>query len=280
MSGYTSAVSFLADLRLDAFGPEVGVLVVEGPDDKRVFIRHVSSFSQLVPAGGRTLLLAAHEASSAEDRRRMVFLTDCDYEVRFGNLHPADSLVITEKTDLECDLIDLGLLYRVVLEILPAALGSETRAAQIVESTLTAAESFALPLGRIRMAAKPLGIPLHLEEIKHEKHWNVSARRADADKLARTAYARLREAGIGISEQEWRILVAETPDDPDMCQGKDLINAIHFWLRREHSLPSDVKPVTICRLLRTSLWRTDLSAWSVGRRIQKWESATGRRSLS
>jgi hypothetical protein len=81
----------------------------------------------------------------------------------------------------------------------------------------------------------------------------------DVGKLVRTVYARLRDAGAEISEQEWRCLVAETPDESDMCQGKDLVNAIHFWLRKQYSLPADVKPVTICRLLRASLWRTDFS---------------------
>src|SRR4051812_7558087 len=97
MPDYGSAEELLADaeLRADGLGPDFGILVVEGPDDKRLFVRHVVNSAQIVPASGRRLLLSAYERSSPEQRTKIIFVTDCDYEVRRGNLRGGPNLVIT-----------------------------------------------------------------------------------------------------------------------------------------------------------------------------------------
>jgi hypothetical protein len=280
MSNYVSHEALLADLRLrmDGSPPNVGLLIVEGPDDKRIFIRHAHAPALIVPAGGRRTLLKAYESADEQDRAKLLFLTDCDYEVRRGSLRAngRQGLVITEKTDVESDLIDLGLLEPVVADIVAAAL-NPARAEQIVDRCLGEATQFALPLGRARMAAQPLGVALHLGDINFSRHWDNKNQTVDVEKLMRTIYARLGE--IGVSLDDWLKLVDETPDDLDMCHGKDLVRAFYWSLKQRHTLPADISPLAIQRLMRFSLWKRDLERWSVGRRIREWEEATGRRIL-
>lgn len=282
MSEYLSPADLLSDvrLRLDSFEQRrLGILIVEGPDDRRVFFRHVESLALIVPAGGRTMLLRAYNETTVSDRKRILFLTDCDYEVRRGSLRARDGLIITEKTDVECDLIDLGALYAVVGELVPEALGSDERLYQIADRILAEATAFALPLGRMRMAAQPMGVPLNLETIKHRRYWNYRMRSVNLETLNRAIYSRVREE-INMSIEEWNKRVQETPDDVDMCHGKDLLGGIFFALKKNHNIDDDVEVKTISRLLRTGVRKSELRNWSVIRRIREWEHANKRKLLN
>src|SRR4051794_32970239 len=108
MPEYPSASALLEDidLRLKKLPANRGALVVEGFDDKRLFKPLVLSGGQVVVSGGRRLLLAAH-AMAGDDLKRILFLTDCVFEVGLGRLRPATSLVITKNADVEADLLDL-----------------------------------------------------------------------------------------------------------------------------------------------------------------------------
>jgi hypothetical protein len=279
MSHYPSAAAFLSDvrLRLDALGRrKLGVLIVEGPNDRRLFFRHVVAPSQIMPTSGRTLLLAAYADTTEHDRERMIFVTDCDYEVRRGVLAPSPSLVISEGTDVESDLVQLGLLEGVVGELVPEALVSDDRVAEIADSALRDAVKFAHPLGRIRMAAQPLGVPLNLEKIRHRQYWpNRRGDAVDVKKMIRTTHQVISKE-LDITLSDWQELVHSTPDDNGMCHGKDLIRAFRFSLGQRHNIGNDVEDETISRLLRAGLWPSRLEVWSVAKRIRQWEAATGR----
>lgn len=279
MSHYLSASAFLSDvrLRLDALGrKKLGMLIVEGPNDRRLFFRHVVAPSQIMPTSGRTLLLSAYAKTTEHDRERMVFVTDCDYEVRRGILHPGPSLVISDGTDVESDLVQLGLLEGVVGELVPEALVSDDRVAEIADAALRDAVKFARPLGKIRMAAQPLGVPLNLEKIRHRHYWpKLRGETVDVEKMIRTVHQTISKE-FDISQEYWRELVNSTPDDNGMCHGKDLLRAFRFSLDQRYSLAKDVEDETVCRLLRASLWPSHLEVWKVAKRIRQWESATGR----
>jgi hypothetical protein len=275
MPTYVSAEALLSDvrLRLDASGRNAGALIVEGPDDKRLFNRHVLEAPLVVVSGGRTLLLSALEKATNADKERMLFVTDCDYEVMSGRLTGGSDRVITTNADVETDLIALGMLERIVEEVVSRALTSRTEAANITSEVLQRSTQFAQPLGRMRAVAQPLGIELDLSNLDFGRHRVRNSVTVDVDKLYRTVHSRIRESGL--AEREFRSRAEAMPDDYRMCKGKDLVRAIHFVLRRDYRVGTDIAPDVIARMLRFGLEDDRFESWEVTRRIRAWEAGTG-----
>lgn len=274
MPSYISAEVLLAEarLRLDALGSGSGIIVVEGPDDKRLFYSRTVSPAQIMPTGGRTLLLAAFRAAKDADRERMIFVTDCDYAVRAGELSGGHGLVITAGTDVESDLLSLGLLSRIVTEIVPSALPTN-QVDRIAAQALQLATTLALPLGRVRMAARPLGVDLELEELDFSKYWIRRAGQFDETKLLRVTGDKLRAAGH--KNLDWIDRVRSTPSDSGMCHGKDLISAIRTVLIKDHGVDQKVSTDVLSVMLRLVVDDSRFEEWPVVKRIRKWEAATG-----
>src|SRR5580658_6101375 len=117
MSFYPDAQALLSDvrLRLEALGEKSSALIVEGNDDQRLFHSWVAATAQVVPTGGKTLLRSALLSIREDDRGRVLFLTDCDYDVAAGTLRGGPDIVITSTCDVESDLIELGILERLAI---------------------------------------------------------------------------------------------------------------------------------------------------------------------
>ena len=56
-----------------------------------------------------------------QDHGRIVFVRDCDDDVRRGELRPAPDLIVTQHADVEADLVALGALEKVVAELVDGA---------------------------------------------------------------------------------------------------------------------------------------------------------------
>lgn len=261
-------------MRADGLGSSAGIIVVEGPDDKRIFVRHVHDSAQILPAGGRTLLLSAYEKATDEQRQKVLFVTDCDYEVRRGNLRGAPDLIITTLTDMESDLLALGVMQSLVLELIPRALDSNDACKRITARLRNEAEEIALPLGRLRMAAQPLGIPLKLEELKISRYWDSSTQTFDFTKLVRAMHTKVSSI---VDLGEWSKLAEASPSDRAMCHGKDLLRALSFLLKDNYGV--DVSPDVLAKMMRSSLTGDDLENWDVIRRIRVWQNINRRNVL-
>lgn len=158
MSAHPSPESLLQDakLRLDTFGDNVGVLFVEGADDKRLICPRTMHRQQVVVANGRGKLLTTHALAKAAGVDGCVFLIDCDYEVSRGNLSPGESLILTEHVDIEADLFSRSGFERLVLELVPRALHDDEELVRISSVVRDRAIAFADPLGKIRRVALEL----------------------------------------------------------------------------------------------------------------------------
>ncbi|MEU2655869.1 hypothetical protein ABZ615_11115 [Streptomyces sp. NPDC007325] len=273
MPHYVNAEALLldAELRADGLGHSKGILVVEGPDDKRVFARHVRDPAQVLPAGGRKLLLSAHQKASDQQRSKMIFVTDCDYEVRRGNLKGAPDLVITTLTDMESDLFSLGLSEVIVLQLVPQALESLEACRRIAKRIKSDAEAISLPLGRLRMASQPLGVPLSLGEIRLNRYWDPKSRVMDLAKLVRSMHTKISDFA---TLAEWEEIVHRMPQDSGMCHGKDLVRAFSFLLKSNYGV--DVTPEELTRLIRSTLDAERMDNWDVIRRIRVWQGVNQR----
>jgi hypothetical protein len=275
LSDYVNAQAFMADvrLRLDALGPESTVLVVEGNDDKRLFITRVIPTSDVVPASGKTLLRSALESIRGTDKGRVLFLTDCDYDVAAGTLHGGPDVVITKSCDVESDLIGLGVLAKVAVEVVPQAISSKDSAIKIEIDVRQHAQRMALPFGRIRMAAQPFGVDLNFDEVDFSKYWDVDSKKVLEEKVYRVMWSHLGEAGI--DRGEWDERIREIPDDVVLCHGKDLVKASQMFFRYLYKMDNKVSKDFLAMMLRLAVDQKAFESWDVVKRIRKWEARYG-----
>ncbi len=271
MPEYLNAASLLADarLRIEAYQEKLGVLVVEGPDDRRLFYTRVKDPSQIIAAGGRTLLLSAYDKASREDLSRMVFLTDCDYAVRRGEISGGSpSLIITVGTTIESDILDLGTLAPVVMEVVPTAVTAK-HLPYVCDEIVRLATLIALPIGRVRMAIQSLGIDVGLAQIDHVKYWSKRDGEFDTHKLNVVVEEKLRREGIVVDLAD---LVSKTPSDNGMCNGKDLVAAIRFIMHSKYRVGNDISVSILTRMLRLAITNSAFESWSVVRKVRRWEA--------
>lgn len=282
MADYVDADALLADvrLRLDGLGDEAAVLVVEGADDKRIFYRRMAPVADVVPSScGKRLVRAGLAAMLPNDEGRILFLTDCDYDVLNGTLHGGPNVVITKACDVEADLIDLGVLEKVVLEVAPDAVTAKVAASRISADVSICAKAIARIIGRIRVVAQPIGVDLDFENWDLAKFWDARAGGPSIQKMHQTVLARLKRAGVIISPADWIALVDEIPDDDIICNGKDLVSAAQMILHTRYKMSHKVSKDTIAMMMRLALDDVLFENWSVVSRIRRWEKQHGRAML-
>jgi hypothetical protein len=278
MALYPSAEALLADvaLRLDQFGLRDGILVVEGPDDKRLLCTRTRHRQQVLASGGRRLLLSAHSLAVAHKTEGVVFLTDCDYEVKLGTLSPTFDLIVTKHADLECDLLDEGGFTGIVLQIVPAALNSDEDLARISLSAQDRAVAVAEVLGRIRQVAKAAGFPVDTE-IRHHKYRRKDTADVDERKLVRAVVQASPECPLRPEEMEER--VHEIPRGYDNCNGHDLISALNHVLRDDFGV-RDQTPESMQLLLRAGVSEKMFAQLDFVVRLKKWQDRVSRKILA
>jgi hypothetical protein len=278
---YVSADALLADvrLRLDGLGDEAAVLVVEGPDDKRIFYRRMAPVADVVPSGGKRLLRASLTAMLAVDEGHMLFLTDCDYDVLNGTLHGGPNVVITKACDVEADLIGLGVLEKVVVEVVPDAIVSKASAPRIATNVRSRAEEIAKVMGLIRMIAQPIGVDLEFENWDLAKFWDAKSGKPLVKKMHEVVLARFKKAGVAITEPDWMARIDNVPDDAIVCNGKDLVSAVQMILHTHYKMDHKMSKTIIASMMRIALDDAQFERWSVVSRIRQWEKRHSRTLL-
>lgn len=271
MPTYPSAEALIADARLrqERFGAKTAILVVEGPDDKRLFGDRTLKRQQVIAAGGRKLLLASHEYARENQLKSIAFLADCDYDIPLGIIRPSESLIITEHTDLEADLLHYGGWERLVSELVPAALDDDDRLSQIVANAMSRTVAITDVIGRYRRVARDLAFKAEYEKIRYTKFRKPGTSQVDEDKLIRTLWQNSVDCPIGLSDLAAR--VQSIPADYDNCNGHDLVSALNHVLREDYGVRNQT-PSTLETLLRHGTPKNSFDQWTVVRRLRKWET--------
>jgi hypothetical protein len=282
MAEYPTADALLADvrLRLDGLGGKAAALIVEGNDDKRIFYRRVCIEAEIVPSGGKKLLRSALQSMLPVDKGRILFLTDCDYDVLNGTLRGGPDVVITDGCDVEADLVRLNLLEKIVVEHVPRVIHSMDSAAKVATDVKNDAETMALALGKVRIAAQPLGVDLGFENFNITRYWDESARKPLLDKINQEFFVRLGAGGVSIAKDEWLYRISATPDDKIICHGKDLVSAAHMILCQRYRMDHKVTAEMLMSIMRTAIEKSHFEEWTVVRRIRKWEDQNSRSLLN
>lgn len=272
MPEYISAQALLSDvrLRLDGLTPDSAVLVVEGWDDKRLFLKRVRYSQQVVVAGGRRLVLSAHSQATPRDRSRVLFMTDCDYEVTLDRMHAAAGLVLTTNVDVESDLVELGALRHVVAELVPEALRTDA-VGDVADVIVARAAPIAEFIGRARYVALRDGIGLDTSSL------NLSKFRVPGEATVREAklvqrFASLSPALGTVSSLAEKVCSA--PTGYVMCNGHDLVRAVTEVLRTDFKV-QHCREKEVARLVRAGLDENSFMRWNVVSRILRWQEETG-----
>lgn len=278
MPTYPSAEALLADaeLRLDKFGRSLGILVVEGPDDKRFWCGRTSHRQQVIATGGRRLLLSARLVASARKEDDIVFLTDCDYEVTLGALSPDPSLLITTYSDLEADLLDLGGFEELVVNLVPSALNDDDELTRITLAIKERAIALAEPLGRIRLVAKRAGFQIDTG-VRHQKYRRDGTSEVDVTKLTRVVVQNSPDCVM--SAEEMYESVQSFEPHYKYCNGHDLVAAVAHVLRTDFGVREQT-PESVALLLRTGIPADKIAQLDIVTRIRRWETRTGRKILT
>lgn len=270
-----------ARLQVDALGGSHGGLILEGPDDRKVFSPMCFVSSQLVIAGGKSLVLEAHNAMRAEDVGRFAFLVDCDGDVADHGLRGRHDLIITEHHDVETDLVSLGALEPVVAQLVPAVASGEAEATDVAQAVAADARILAAPVGCVRRAARARAIPLTSLRQQDMDYFAIGT--SDATDRCEVAVQQVMRAAQLTSNQARRIRdeLGSTRADHDVCNGHDLLEAVRTVLIRDHRIAGGKAAVrSIDALLRmTMLEPGRRESWSVIARLRRWEARHGRELL-
>jgi hypothetical protein len=266
---YPSAEALLSDalLRRDRFGTTFGVLVVEGPDDKRLFGERTLRRQQVIAAGGRRLLLASHSAALAKKYAWVIFVADCDYDIAMKTLRPAHGLIITEHADLESDLLSNGGWERLVAQLVPAALDDDERLDEIITAVMARTVALADALGRYRRVARELGIVANTD-IRHTRYRRSGTDHVDEERLVRSLWQSSEECPLDLGDFAQRI--GSIPPDYNNCNGHDLVKALHHVLREDYGVRG-LTAENLEHLLRHGVSKETFDSWSVTERIRRWE---------
>jgi hypothetical protein len=267
-----------ARLQIAPLGDSASVLVVEGSDDRKLFSLLCVSPAQVIVAGGKDLVLAAHGALRSEDVDRLVFLVDCDGDVGRGTLRGSMNLIITEHADVEGDLIALGALESVVMQLVPAVASGERDAASVAATVQASVCRLAEPVGRVRRAARLASIPLKTVRQQDMEYTEIGKKTREDLALAEALRQVARAAGLS-PYQTKRIAerLGQTPRGFDVCNGHDLVEAVREVLVSEYTVPGGRAAVRSAdvplRMAMQDAARREV--WSVIARLRRWEAHSG-----
>jgi hypothetical protein len=279
MTSYLSGAEILADarMRLSGLPHDQGVLILEGGDDVRLFLDRAVGLESLIASGCKRKLLEAHALLQAGEHLQMVFLTDCDYDVPTGRLTPSRNLIVTKFTDIEADLLALGVLERIVLELVPQAVASDQQRETITTAVMRRASALAGGVGRFRLLSAQQRLCLVFTGLKLSRHRTQGAESVDIERLARTLAAR--SGSCRLNAAELAAAVAEIESDAKLCHGKDLLYAIVTVLHQDYGVPR-ARLTEVQSMLRLALTPEAFERWEVVRRIEAWERRASRRVLA
>ncbi|MCB9763753.1 MAG: DUF4435 domain-containing protein [Alphaproteobacteria bacterium] len=242
-------------------------LLVEGPDDRRFWTRHVPDGGcRLHPCGGRQALVDA----MARGVPGAAGVMDADFDHAEGRPCPHPGIARTDTHDLETLLIRSPALLGVLAELgQPERIARFEAAQGPVRGALLAR---GLPLGALRWLSVREGLGLDLDRLSVRRF--VDARTWDLD--VHGLYA---EAARLLGWPAARLLGALDalpPADPwQVVQGHDLVRLLAVGLRRTlgDNKPSVAGEERVAALLRTALDRTDLLETDMARALRRWQGA-------
>jgi hypothetical protein len=252
----------------------------------------------IVPASGRTNVVAAFNELEPPLQSTVLFIIDCD-----GHVDPAlkghANLVITTNRDVEADLLfELRALHRLAHEYLSPLVQTPGQVDSLAKAVLDDACTVATSIGMAQSAALTLGLRTRLPARNGSRRklrltdLSVIRERLQIDELPSTRTI-VDELGtlIGWTSSEADAVMADvahlgdTPcvghrqpgcdmcDRRQFCRGHYLIDAVALVLDVRHGVT--LQGSAVASVVRVSADLSRMSGWTVAQRIKRWEATTG-----
>lgn len=272
------------------------MVIVEGDDDRRAIFPFLSGPVVVVPAGGKTNVLAAYQQLEIKFRAGVVFIVDCDGSLAEPMKGRVD-LVITTNRDIEADLLlELKAFDRVADEYLSPEATDPAELANLSIELLDIAADLAHHIGVLQASAAGLGLRTRrLGKAKNggkirvfdlpsaEAMASGSPRDLDAlatDLAALTGWSPVeREAVIELAEQHLQEECAHSAQCCSDCRrqrhanGHHLVDCVTATLANHSS--TDIAASEVAHALRIGADRSLVSGWEVAKRLQRWQDERG-----
>lgn len=270
------------------------ILVVEGSTDRRAFMHILAPTVRVMPANGKSILLAAYDELGRGQHPSLFFIMDCDNNSEPSRKGQID-LAITSHRDLEADMLfSLNAYERMAIELLADQHLDLSSLEVAADRVLTAAVRLAEDFSRVRDAARSLGLRIRFRdpitgrrEVPRPEHFAGTfepvSRPPGLDQVTRAI-----SSLTGWSPAEERAVAAVAANAEPcshnaamcsecslarFCNGHDAVHALALALTDE--LGMRIHATDVERHLRLSLDRSRLADWRVAQRVRAWEATSG-----
>jgi len=183
--------------------------MLEGRDDLLVFSPRCVSLDSIIVCGNKPKLLEAYELTESSERDRIVFIADCDYDVPSGRLSPGEGLILTKHTDIETDLVELGIVRSIALRAVPSSRGSDDAVASTERHILEEAIKLAETPGQLRHLSAVRGLGLKVGGLQLRRYRDKASRSVSRDRIIEAV--RQRTSGTQLTAQEIGSQLEESP---------------------------------------------------------------------
>lgn len=251
-------------------------LLLEGPDDSRLFRRFINAaHCKLVVAFNKQNVISAIELLDRSGFSGALGLVDSDFDVLNGT-----RLASPNTISGDCHDIEMMIARSPALEILLHELGSPEKIGNFercfggnVREWLISAS---LPLAYLRWHSQQSSIGLSFEDLRFTRFTNLRTLSIDRQALVREV--RNHSQSWATSEEE--LLEAMSPpgrrDDPwHLCCGHDMIEFLTLALRRAIGSQQNLTAEHVSSSLRLAYTAHDFASSRLSDAIRSWEATSG-----
>ena len=270
MFGYKSPSILIAEIEMIRAGHDCAVLIVEGYDDERLWLRFRASECELVVGEGKTNVVMCIKELDARAYTGVLGLVDDDFDHVLRITRDSSNLVSTDASDIECLLCRSCALESVLFEH-----GEQSRIAEFEERTSTtircALLALAVVFGRLRWAEKYFGFEIHWKDVGGMQRF-VSQDRWELDEVE---LIDVTSRVSGLDPQWLTSKVRGLPSGADpwfIARGHDLVELLRLGLRGAlGQVKATVGAEDVSSWLRLGFTTAALEATGLAGKIRTWE---------
>jgi len=163
------------------------LLVVEGDSDIDMFASVLGiSRSNILSCNGKEVLMLVYDMGTQKGiDPGTVFIRDRDHDGVTHDVRNGVLLLVTDRYDIEMDLLETRLFKRIISEFFARELTQEE-----VEEAFVRIAKAAANIGVLRLYAREAKIPLDFDDIRYARFLNFSNLDIDSDKMVVYLFAK------------------------------------------------------------------------------------------
>ncbi len=239
------------------------LLVVEGDSDIDMFASVLGiSRSNILSCNGKEVLMLVYDMGTQKGiDPGTVFIRDRDHDGVTHDVRNGVLLLVTDRYDIEMDLLETRLFKRIISEFFARELTQEE-----VEEAFVRIAKAAANIGVLRLYAREAKIPLDLDDIRYARFLNFSNLDIDSDKMVVYLFAKS-QVPLADKSETVAFIARTLKKRPysSVCCGKEFLDLSQIALSRFYRVCTvgESSVATLGRMLRISATLDDLKAMSM-----------------